>query len=68
MQDFCIRAKSNGFDTVLNETCLERNQLRISRKQRNAVRKCLNIVAEADGTVEESESDVCRRLFASIEK
>ncbi len=64
MREFMIRAKNDSYEAVLNETCVELQQITDPRQQ-EAIKKCLDRVATADGKIEKQEREI-RERFHSI--
>ncbi|QDT44550.1 Tellurite resistance protein TerB [Gimesia alba] len=66
MREFVIRARNSSYDQVLNETCEELQKITDPRQQ-DAIKKCLDKVANADGKIDKQEREV-RNRFHSILK
>lgn len=59
------RAKTNGFENLLRETCSKLGDIE-SAKQREAIIKCLDQVANSDGKLEKSEMKIKDRLVSVL--
>ena len=64
MRKFVLNAKSNGYDSILDETCKELEAISDPRQQ-EAIKKCLDNIASADGKIEKQEREL-RNRFHSI--
>ncbi len=64
MREFVISAKENGLEAMLTETCQQLGEIKDPRQQ-DAIMKCLDKVASADGIIEDKEREI-RERFHSI--
>jgi uncharacterized tellurite resistance protein B-like protein len=66
VRDFINRAKSEGFNNVLNQTCQNLDVVKDSRQQQ-ALLRCLDSVIKADGVIADQERKVRKRIRVALQ-
>ena len=65
MREFVMRTKNSSYNSVLDETCQELNNI-TEPKQKDAIKKCLDKVASADGIIDQKEKEIRDRFHSTL--